>query len=254
MISLLQVSFGRFCVTRGMIVLLFFMPNWGNAKVCEFGVSSSLRQPLTLKNQNGIVFEISKAIADALRCQAQFVVLPRIRLEKSIEQNRVSFICYVSPGWYGKKIDKYIWSPKIFSNPDIVFHKVQTPVPKSSRLDDLPREPIAVAAGYRYFDREGHAQINFVRDDSQGTQVVFNKVHRGRVKYGVMSLVEYSYLLNRLTKEEQKSFAPPRTLNNSEIHCVMNPQSGYTPLEFKQIFTDSFMQKVKKIMQKYRAH
>lgn len=238
-----------------LIFLLSTFSSLANAELteCRVGLSESWDEPLTFpETQGGIIVEISQKVAERMNCRPTFIKLPRIRLEKNLETNRIHLICHSNPNWMGKNIAQFHWSPPTFSNPDIIIYKKSTAKPKQPSLDTLPVTPIAVVAGYRYFNLSGEMQLNFVRDESRSTKAVFKKVLEDRAAYGVLSKIQYEYLVKSLPDNERKKFAEPTVLNQTHVHCVLNPSWGMDKEKFIEIFDNNFQLEINQILKKYK--
>jgi polar amino acid transport system substrate-binding protein len=136
---------------------------------------------------SGILKDLGDAIAAQLHRKANYVVLPRKRLDAALESGMVDGVCYYRPEWVSTQLN---WSQPLIPN-DILL--VAGPgVPKPRRLEDVAGKVIGVVLGYKYPEL-GTLHQNYQREDAPNMPSNIGKLVAGRVQYAVIDGLSLQY-------------------------------------------------------------
>ena len=150
----------------------------------------------------GILYDIMLSLATKVGVPAQFVVLPRTRVQSSMEHGEIDVRCYAAQSWQPNQSGDYIWSLPLLFQRDLLISRQGLP----NTLDpaDLPRQSIGTVLGYTYptlqplFDAD-----QLQREDARNQEQVLEKLLAGRYRYAVSNQWTLDWFNQRLPFEQQ---------------------------------------------------
>lgn len=195
---------------RGCLAVLLLLAMgscWADVSL-RVGASSSWTLPYARYDNNelvdGIIFDVTQSLGQALALPVTYVVLPRKRLEGASRAGHLDLRCNLTPQWTPTPED-YVWTDPLFDMSDVVFGRVGAP-----QLQDLSRPQgsvvLSTVLGYAYPTLEAYFQGGQLkRDDTVEQEKVMSKVDAGRTPYGVSDALALSWYKrttpgNRLAK------------------------------------------------------
>jgi ABC-type amino acid transport substrate-binding protein len=188
--------------TLVMAVLLVFS---GSSLAAEpslrFSISDSWSMPLVniVNNQpnDGILFDIMQSLARQVGLPAEYHVVPRLRIQATLERGEVNVRCYAAQAWTAGLSGDYSWSLPILTQRDVLVASAQNPQPIGPA--QLPvKEVIGTVLGYSYpmlqplFDSQ-----QLIREDTRNQDQVLKKLAVGRYHYAVTNQLALEWF-NRL--------------------------------------------------------
>jgi len=142
----------------------------------------------------GLNAELGHLLAQQLKRKAQFVLLPRARLDQAAEAGEIDLRCHANPDWV-RQPSQYEWSPPLWALPEVLVGGASsTPL---LRLADLRLDHIVGAVlHYQYplMDAQFGAGT-WRRDDAPAPDKALRKLALGRTQYAITTQFELnSYL------------------------------------------------------------
>jgi len=172
----------------------------------------------------GIHFDLGKALAAQMGRKAVFVVLPRLRLSRALEQGEVDLACVLMPEWLPGPFD---WSPRFIDDADVVLSLQSSRAPR--RIEDLAGVPLGTVNGFRYPLLEAKLGKRFLRDDAPSATHNLRKLDYGRISHAVTNerFVTYQQRQGRL----KAKLHAPLVISRHRTGCAISRQGHATPAE-----------------------
>jgi polar amino acid transport system substrate-binding protein len=141
-------------------------------------------------------------LATQVGAPAQFVVLPRARVQSAMEHGDIDVRCYAAQSWLPNQSGDYIWSVPLWFQRDLLISRKEHP----AQIDpaQLPRQAIGTVLGYSYptlqplFDAD-----QLQREDARNQEQVLEKLLAGRYRYAVSNQWTLDWINQRLLPEQQ---------------------------------------------------
>ena len=167
--------------------------------------------------RSGILFELGQALAQQLHRRAEFLTVPRKRLDSVLAGGTVDGICYVLPGWIDAPVH---WTPVFLPNEDLVVGGPHIAAPRS--VAALAGERLGTVLGYRYPELENALGAAYQRDNSPSMPLNIRKLMAGRYHYAVIDRLSLDY--HARLYPELKSW-PRMTLSHFQAGCAFSQAS-----------------------------
>jgi len=156
-----------------------------------FAVSSDNSLPLADIRDGKLLFGILKDLGDAiavgLHRKANYLVVPRKRLDGVLTTGMADGVCYVRPEWMDAHLN---WSQTIIPN-DILLVSSGI-VPKPNSLQEVAGKTIGVVLGYKYPELDLLKQ-NYKREEAPSMSSNMNKLVAGRMEYAIIDRLSLNY-------------------------------------------------------------
>ncbi|MCR8720386.1 ABC transporter substrate-binding protein [Pseudomonas syringae] len=134
--------------------------------------------------ESGILFDIMQSLAHQVGREAEYHVMPRLRIQGALEHDEVDIHCYSAQAWYPDLSGDYLWSLPILYQRDWLVASAETAAgPYPEQFDN---ETVGTVLGYNYpalqhlFDSH---QLN--REDARTQNQTLGKLMAGRYNYAV---------------------------------------------------------------------
>jgi polar amino acid transport system substrate-binding protein len=170
----------------------------------RFAVSDGWAMPIAEfvngRPVTGILIDLQRRLAQKVGRQAEFVVLPRLRVQRALDAGEIDVRCYVSPNWLNNDHYNYIWSLPFMTQRDVL---VSTQAGHSQPAQ-LRHELIGTVHGYSYPELEpllGSLQLH--RDDARTQHQVLLKLSAQRYNFAVTNDLSLHWY-NRSLPPEQR--------------------------------------------------
>ena len=172
----------------------------------RFAVPDSWAMPMVQlqdgRPTQGILHDILLSLATQVGAPAQFVVLPRARVQSAMEHGDIDVRCYAAQSWLPNQSGDYIWSVPLWFQRDLLVSRKEQP----AQIDpaQLPRQAIGTVLGYSYptlqplFDAD-----QLQREDARNQEQVLEKLLAGRYRYAVSNQWTLDWINQRLLPEQQ---------------------------------------------------
>lgn len=150
----------------------------------------------------GILHDILLSLATQVGVPAQFIVLPRARVQSAMEHGDIDVRCYAAQSWLPNQSGDYIWSVPLWFQRDLLVGRQDQPAPVNPA--HLPRQAIGTVLGYSYptlqplFDAD-----QLQREDARNQEQVLEKLLAGRYRYAVSNQWTLDWINQRLLPEQQ---------------------------------------------------
>ncbi|WKV85485.1 transporter substrate-binding domain-containing protein [Pseudomonas sp. B24_DOA] len=172
----------------------------------RFAVPDSWAMPMVQlqggRPTQGILHDILLSLATQVGAPAQFIVLPRARVQSAMEHGDIDVRCYAAQSWLPNQSGDYIWSVPLWFQRDLLISRED----KSAQINpaQLPRQAIGTVLGYSYptlqplFDAD-----QLQREDARNQEQVLEKLLAGRYRYAVSNQWTLDWTNQRLLPEQQ---------------------------------------------------
>ncbi|RON72087.1 amino acid ABC transporter substrate-binding protein [Pseudomonas fluorescens] len=172
----------------------------------RFAVPDSWAMPMVQlqggRPTQGILHDVLLSLATQVGAPAQFVVLPRARVQSAMEHGDIDVRCYAALSWLPNQSGDYIWSVPLWFQRDLLISRKEQPAQINPA--QLPRQAIGTVLGYSYptlqplFDAD-----QLQREDARNQEQVLEKLLAGRYRYAVSNQWTLDWINQRLLPEQQ---------------------------------------------------
>lgn len=155
-------------------------------------VDSAADMPMARVENGRLVEGVHKMLGEALARgtgrDLRFLLLPRKRIAKALQEGQADILCGYTPEW----IDgDYLWTLPIFTADEVLVTAARHARPAS--IADLRGQPIGTILGYQHPEIDSILGAGFVRDDSPNMEVNLEKLARGRVHHILIARAVLDY-------------------------------------------------------------
>jgi ABC-type amino acid transport substrate-binding protein len=195
---------------RSQIILsaLLLLPLSGLAAEppLRFSVAESWSMPLVeledYQPTSGILFDIMQSLARQVGREAEYHVLPRLRVQAALERGEVDIRCYAAQAWVPNLSGDYFWSLPILYQRDMLIASAETAAgPYPGQFDN---ETIGTVLGYNYPDLQYlFDNHQLVREDARNQEQTLRKLVAGRYNYAVSSQLVLDWVNRDLATSKQ---------------------------------------------------
>lgn len=189
----------------------------------RFAVSDGWTMPLIniLDGQasGGILYDLQLRLAEKVGRRAELLVRPRLRMQQMLVSGEIDVRCYVNPAWLQESHHQYIWSVPFMVQHDLLVGRDARPV----ALSELNGESIGTVLGFVYPTLEPQfASGQLRRDDARSQELVLEKLHAGRQRYGVSNSLSLAWY-NREHAGAQQLY-PVKELAADLVACIVRDE------------------------------
>ncbi|WP_339538883.1 substrate-binding periplasmic protein [Pseudomonas sp. RA_15y_Pfl2_54] len=172
----------------------------------RFAVPDSWAMPMVQLERGrptqGILYDMMLSLATQVGVPAEFHVLPRTRVQSTMEHGGVDVRCFAAQSWLPNQSGDYIWSIPLFFQRDLLISHQDQP----ARVDTnrLPRQSIGTVLGYTYPTLQNLFDADRLhREDARNQEQVLEKLLARRYRYAVSNQWTLDWFNQRLTPEKQ---------------------------------------------------
>jgi ABC-type amino acid transport substrate-binding protein len=211
-----------------LIALLLFSQASGAAEPpLRFSVAESWSMPLIQLDDreptSGILFDIMQSLAHQVGRQAEYHVLPRLRVQAALERGEVDIRCYAAQAWVPNLSGDYFWSLPILYQRDLLISSAEiaaTPFPRQ-----FENETVGTVLGYNYPDLQYLFDSHqLVREDARNQEQTLRKLAAGRYHYAVSSQLVLDWV-NRDLPATQR-LRPISLIGEQAAGCIVRNDPG----------------------------
>jgi polar amino acid transport system substrate-binding protein len=188
----------------------------------RFSVAESWSMPLMLIENHqpvsGILYEIMQSLARQVGLEAEYHVLPRLRVQTALARGEVDIRCYAAQAWVPNISGDYLWSLPILIQRDLLIASAQTAA--GAYPDQFDNETIGTVLGYNYpaltrlFDNH-----QLVREDARSEETSLRKLIAGRYNYAVGSERVLSWINRGLPGSRR--LKPIAVISEQAAGCIL---------------------------------
>ncbi|MFJ4145095.1 substrate-binding periplasmic protein [Pseudomonas sp. NPDC089734] len=188
-------------------LLLLYCPFSGaDEPPLRFSVAESWSMPLIrIENHqptSGILFDIMQSLARHVGREAEFHVMPRLRVQPALERGEVDIRCYTAQAWVPTLSDNYSWSLPILYQRDLLVASAE------AAANTLPprfdHEIIGTVLGYNYTPVQHMFESRqWVREDARSQEHALRKLLAGRYDYAISSQLILDWINRDLPDNKQ---------------------------------------------------
>lgn len=168
---------------------------------------------------DGVHMKLGEALARATGRELRFLLLPRKRIARALQEGQADILCGYTPEWIE---GDYLWTMPVFTAEEVVATDARHPRPSS--IGDLRGQPIGTILGYRHPEMEQVLGPGFVSDDSPNMKTNLEKLARGRVHHILIArtVLEYRQRLRAFPL----NLHPPLTAASFTTRCALSRNGG----------------------------
>lgn len=172
---------------------------------------------------DGVHKMLGEALARAMGRELRFLILPRKRISKALQEGAADILCGYTPEWIE---GDFLWSEPVFTADEVLVTDARQPRPRS--IADLRGQPIGTILGYQHPEIESILGGGFVRDDSPNMETNLEKLARGRVHHILIArgVLDYRQRLRAVPLQ----LHPPLAAATFRTRCALSRQ-GRVSLE-----------------------
>ncbi|WP_028455890.1 substrate-binding periplasmic protein [Chitinilyticum litopenaei] len=183
-------------------------------------VSDALPAPQLLVSNGrvagGLVWDMSQQIAAEGGDRVEFVLLPRKRLERTLESGDFELACMLNPAWF-KPGMPLRWSPPLIAMQNVLAIAPGKPNPQY--LSELYGQIFSTVRGYQYPTLEQLFAAGLIqREDAPSEELMLRKLSKGRTAYGVINQLSLRWYNRRQPPELH--LGEGLVLANASVSCA----------------------------------
>jgi ABC-type amino acid transport substrate-binding protein len=152
-------------------LILAAAQGWGGELVVL--VDRAADMPMSRIEDGRLVDGVHKMMGEALARgtgrELRFLLLPRKRIVKALQDGQADILCGYTPEWIG---GDFLWTDPVFTAEEVLVTDA-----------DLRGQPIGTILGYQHPEIEKILETGFIRDDSPNMETNLEKLARGRVHH-----------------------------------------------------------------------
>lgn len=214
-------------IMLSILLLSNALPGGAAEPPLKFSVAESWSMPLVqLENYqptSGILFDIMESLAHHVGREAEYHVLPRLRVQAALERGEVDIRCYAAQAWVPNLSGDYFWSLPILYQRDLLIASAETaagPYPKQ-----FDNETVGTVLGYNYPDLQYlFDNHQLVREDARNQEQTLRKLVAGRYHYAVASQLVLDWLNRDLPANKQ--LKPVSLISEQPAGCIIRNDPG----------------------------
>lgn len=173
----------------------------------RFSINESWGMPLVRIEQGraveGILVDLQQRMAAKLGRTAEFLIIPRLRVQQALDSGEVDVRCYVSPNWVNGYHSHHIWSLPFMTQRDLLLGTAS----EKLEVEELHNERLGTVLGFSYPRLEPlFASGQIQRDDARTQDQVLLKLSAQRYQYAISNELSLRWF-NRQQPPEQKLHA-----------------------------------------------
>ena len=172
----------------------------------------------------GILYDIMLSLATQVGVPAQFVVLPRTRVQSSMEHGEIDVRCYAAQSWQPNQSGDYIWSIPLMVQRNVLVSTHAQPV----QVSRLAPQTIGTALNYRYTSLDPlFASGQLTRDDARSEEQVLYKLIAGRFQYAVSN----EWIFDRFNQRMPtgRRLHKVAVINEESLGCIVRNDPNIQP-------------------------
>ncbi|WP_061240285.1 ABC transporter substrate-binding protein [Ectopseudomonas composti] len=190
----------------------------------RFAVTESWAMPMMQivegRATSGILYDLQMRLAQKVGRRADLLVMPRLRVQRTLVRGEIDVRCYVNPNWLQESHHQYIWSLPFMIQRDLIVGRTAEP---GFRLEQLRGQRLGTVLGFSYppldalFDS---AQVQ--REDARTQELVLEKLEVGRYNYAVSNQLTLAWF-NRQRSAGQRLHALSE-ISSDLVACIVRDQ------------------------------
>ena len=170
---------------------------------------------------DGVHKMLGEVIARGTGRELRFLLLPRKRISKALQDGQADILCGYTPEWIE---GDYLWTEPVFTAEELLVTGARYPRPKS--IADLRGHAIGTILGYQHPEIEKVIGAGFVRDDSPNMETNFEKLARGRVHHILIARGVLDY--RQRLRPVPLSLHPPLVAASFTTRCAVSRKGRLT--------------------------
>ena len=203
-------------------ILLFTLSSLSTAdeRAIRFSINESWAMPMVDLQHGravaGIVVDLQQRLAAKVGRMAEFLVMPRLRVQQAMENDEIDVRCYVSPNWLNSVHARYIWSLPFMTQRDLLVGADS----EALQPEQLRNHRLGTVLGFTYprlqplFDS---SQIQ--REDARTQDQVLLKLSAGRYQYAISNELSLNWF-NRHQPPAQQLHALSE-VSSEPVACII---------------------------------
>lgn len=163
--------------------------------------------------------QLANLLGERSNREVKFIIRPRKRLAKSLEDGEGDILCGYIPSWLPGKFD---WSNAFIEVTDVLVSERRTQAPRS--ISELAGLRIGTILGYSYPQVESILGNEFIRDDAQNATSNLRKLVAKRFDYAIVSEAALQHHLR--LNNPPLSINPPLLILQFMAQCAVSKKGN----------------------------
>ena len=188
----------------------------------RFSVMESWAMPMASIDNGqltgGIMRDLMLELAERVGREAEFLVMPRMRVLLAQQNREFDVRCYVARSWVPDADDGYAWSPPYMEQRDLLVARQDTPM--ELKPSDSRAQLIGTVLGYSYPKLQAYFdQGSLLRDDARSQDLVLQKLLARRYDLAVSSDLALAWF--NLQHESDDRLVAIDVLERTPLSCMV---------------------------------
>lgn len=195
------------------------------------GIANSDGPPLAVISEGelegGLTKDLGELIAKALGMSAEFVVVPRKRMESLlVDSGKIDITCNANPKWY-KRSEQLHWSQEIY--PQVERLISLSSVPDIAHASSLAGKRISTIQGYNY-PSLSYLWFNgrATRQDEPRSDLMFKAIQKKLTDVAIVTELEFAYWAKAKADAAKGFKVHPFIVTSTPTMCALSPHSAVT--------------------------
>ncbi len=168
----------------------------------------------------GILYDLQMRLAQKVGRTAELVVMPRLRLQRTLVRGEVDVHCYANPSWLQESHHQYIWSLPLLVQHDLIVGRSAEP---DFTLEKLSGQHLGTVLGYSYPSLQAlfdSARIH--REDVRTQALALEKLEAGRYRYALSNNLSLDWFnRHRSTAEQLHALSE---ISSDRVYCLVRDE------------------------------
>ncbi|MFI8581806.1 substrate-binding periplasmic protein [Ectopseudomonas khazarica] len=171
----------------------------------RFAVTESWAMPMMQivdgQATTGILYDLQMRLAQKVGRTAELLVMPRLRVQRTLVRGEIDVRCYVNPSWLQESHHQYIWSLPFMVQHDLIVGRSAEP---DFALEKLSGQRLGTVLGFSYPSLQAlfdSARIH--REDARTQALALEKLEAGRYRYALSNSLSLAWFNRHRSKAEQ---------------------------------------------------
>lgn len=150
--------------------------------------------------EQGLIPDLYRLISREAGVELQLTVVPRARIDMTLQQGKADLLCYSSPEWMQAPY-RFIWSLPFMTQRNLLVGRQHYADFKG--LTELQGEPVGMVLGYSYAELQPLIEAGRLqRQDARSQQLALEMLRAKRFDYAVSNDLSLRWF-NHLNPEQQ---------------------------------------------------
>ncbi|MGG2397800.1 substrate-binding periplasmic protein [Pseudomonas sp. SH1-B] len=169
---------------------------------------------------SGILYDLQVRLAEKIGRRAEQLVMPRLRVQRTLIRGEIDVRCYVNPAWLQESHHQYIWSLPFMTHHDVIVSRKQE---ADFSLERLRGQRLGTVLGFSYPRLETlFNDASIQREDARTQEQALEKLEAGRYDYAVTNQLTLAWF-NRKRAPDKHLYAV-NEISTYLVSCIVRDE------------------------------